>query len=77
MSFRCYQDIKTQTSAWEAALEATGSRAEDFRTLFADEPGELHFTACSSPYYLGLANATLWRERLVLQPRYLLLGGLE
>jgi hypothetical protein len=48
MSFRCYQDIKTQTRAWEAALEATGSRAEDFRTLFADEPGELLFTACGS-----------------------------
>ena len=33
-SFRCYQDIKTQTRAWEATLEATGSWAEDFRTLF-------------------------------------------
>jgi hypothetical protein len=59
MSFRCYQDIKTQTSAWEAALEATVSRAEDIRTLFTDEPGELLFAACGSPYYLGLANTTL------------------
>jgi glutamine---fructose-6-phosphate transaminase (isomerizing) len=66
MSYQCYEDIKTQAVAWAAALEATGSRAEDFRTLFADEPGELLFTACGSPYYLGLANVSLWRERLGL-----------
>jgi hypothetical protein len=52
MSFRCYQDIKTQTRAWEAALEAAGSRAEDFRTLFADEPA-----SCSSP---PAARRTTW-----------------
>jgi glucosamine--fructose-6-phosphate aminotransferase (isomerizing) len=68
MSYRCYEDIKTQASAWEAALAAVESRAEDLEKLFAEEePGELLFAACGSPYYLGLANATLWRERLGLR----------
>jgi glutamine---fructose-6-phosphate transaminase (isomerizing) len=64
MSYRCYEDIKTQASAWEAALAAVESRAEDLEKFFAEEPGELLFATCGSPYYLGLANATLWRERL-------------
>jgi glutamine---fructose-6-phosphate transaminase (isomerizing) len=68
MSYRCYEDIKTQASAWEAALAAVESRAEDLEKLFAEEePDELLFAACGSPYYLGLANATLLRERLGLR----------
>src|SRR5215204_1704732 len=67
MSFQCYEDIKTQASAWEAALTTVESRAEDFRILFAQEPDELLFASCGSPYYLGLANATLWQERLGLR----------
>jgi fructoselysine-6-P-deglycase FrlB-like protein len=67
MGYRCYEDIKTQASAWQAALAAVESRAEDLEKLFAVESGELLFAACGSPYYLGLANATLWRERLGLR----------
>ena len=67
MRYQCYEDITTQATAWKAALTAIDSRAEDFRAFFADEPGELLFTACGSPYLLGLANATLWRERLGLR----------
>jgi glutamine---fructose-6-phosphate transaminase (isomerizing) len=67
VSYQCYEDIKTQASAWQAALAAVESRAEDLEKLFAVEPGELLFAACGSPYYLGLANATLWRERLGLR----------
>jgi glutamine---fructose-6-phosphate transaminase (isomerizing) len=77
MRYRCYEDITTQAAAWKAALAAVEFRTEDIKTFFADEPDELLFTACGSPYYLGLANATLWRERLVLQARYILLGGPE
>jgi glutamine---fructose-6-phosphate transaminase (isomerizing) len=66
MRYRCYEDITTQAAAWKAALAAVEFRTEDFKTFFADEPDELLFTACGSPYYLGLANATLWRERFGL-----------
>jgi len=66
MRYRCYEDITTQAAAWDAALAAVDSRAEDLRTFFADEPSEMLFTACGSPYFLGLANATLWRERFGL-----------
>ena len=47
MSYRCYEDIKTQASAWEAALAAVESRAEDLEKLFAEEPGELLFAAAA------------------------------
>ena len=67
MGYQCYEDIKTQASAWKTALVAVESRAEDFQKFFAKKPGELLFAACGSPYYLGLANATLWRERLGLR----------
>jgi glutamine---fructose-6-phosphate transaminase (isomerizing) len=66
MSYQCYEDIKSQASAWEAALAAVESQAEDLEKFFAEKPGELLFAACGSPYYLGLANATLWRELLGL-----------
>lgn len=66
MSYQCYEDIKSQASAWEAALAVVESRAEDLEKFFAEKPGELLFAACGSPYYLGLANATLWRELLGL-----------
>lgn len=64
MSYQCYTDIRTQASAWEAALAAVDDRMGDLRELFADAPTEILFTACGSPYYLGLANAALWRERM-------------
>jgi glutamine---fructose-6-phosphate transaminase (isomerizing) len=66
MRYQCYEDIKSQASAWEAALAAVESQAEDLEKFFAEKPGELLFAACGSPYYLGLANATLWRELLGL-----------
>jgi glucosamine--fructose-6-phosphate aminotransferase (isomerizing) len=66
MSYQCYEDIKSQASAWEAALAAVESQAEDLEKFFAEKPSELLFAACGSPYYLGLANATLWRELLGL-----------
>jgi glutamine---fructose-6-phosphate transaminase (isomerizing) len=66
MSYQCYEDIKSQASAWEAALAVVESRAEDLEKFFAEKPSELLFAACGSPYYLGLANATLWRELLGL-----------
>jgi glutamine---fructose-6-phosphate transaminase (isomerizing) len=66
MSYQCYEDIKSQASAWEAALAVVESQAEDLEKFFAEKPSELLFAACGSPYYLGLANATLWRELLGL-----------
>jgi len=67
MGYQCYEDIKTQAVAWRAALAAVDSLAEDLAAFFAERPSELLFAACGSPYYLGLANAALWRERLNLR----------
>jgi glutamine---fructose-6-phosphate transaminase (isomerizing) len=67
MSYRCYGDIKTQARAWRAALAAVDSQAKDLTAFFAERPDELLFASCGSPYYLGLANASLWRERFGLR----------
>ncbi len=64
MNYRCYEDIKGQAEAWKAALSVVDERIEDVRGLAGDSPDDLLFTSCGSPYYMGLANATLWREKL-------------
>jgi glucosamine--fructose-6-phosphate aminotransferase (isomerizing) len=64
MSYQCYDDIKGQAGAWRAALAAVDERIEAVRALAGDPPEDLLFTSCGSPYFLGLANAALWREKL-------------
>lgn len=62
MTYQCYEDIKTQASAWEAALSAVDARAGDLGALFEPAPSELLFTSCGSPYFIGQSNVVLWRE---------------
>lgn len=64
MSYRCYRDIKEQAGAWKAALSAVDERIEKVRALVGDSTREVLFTSCGSPYFLGLATDTLWREAL-------------
>ena len=64
MSYRCYDDIKNQAGAWRSALVAVDERVEDVRALVGDLLEDVLFTSCGSPYYLGLANALLWKEEL-------------
>lgn len=63
MSYRCYEDIKGQADAWRAALAAVDGRVGEVRGLL-DGATEVLFTSCGSPYFLGLATAPLWRERV-------------
>lgn len=64
MNYRCYEDIKGQAGAWKAALAAVDERIEDVRALIGGSNTDVLFTSCGSPYYIGLANAALWREKL-------------
>jgi glucosamine--fructose-6-phosphate aminotransferase (isomerizing) len=67
MTYRCYEDIKGQASAWKAALKAVDERIEDVRGLIGRSDARMLFTSCGSPYFLGLATATLWREKLGME----------
>jgi glutamine---fructose-6-phosphate transaminase (isomerizing) len=67
MTYRCYEDIKGQASAWKAALRAVDERIEDVRGLISRSDARMLFTSCGSPYFLGLATATLWREKLGME----------
>jgi glucosamine--fructose-6-phosphate aminotransferase (isomerizing) len=62
MTYRCYEDIKGQADAWRAAIGAVEERIEAFRRL-AGGADRVLISACGSPYFMGLANATLWREK--------------
>jgi glucosamine--fructose-6-phosphate aminotransferase (isomerizing) len=64
MKYQCYEDIMTQDTAWRAALEVVDAREGEIKNFFSGMPDKLVFTACGSPYYLGLANMALWREEL-------------
>jgi fructoselysine-6-P-deglycase FrlB-like protein len=67
MTYRCYEDIKGQASAWRAALRAVDERIEEVRGLISRSDARMLFTSCGSPYFLGLATATLWREKLGME----------
>jgi glucosamine--fructose-6-phosphate aminotransferase (isomerizing) len=67
MTYRCYEDIKGQASAWKAALRVVDERVEDVRGLIGRSNARMLFTSCGSPYFLGLATATLWREKLGME----------
>ena len=67
MIYRCYEDIKGQALAWKAARRAVDERIEEVRGLVGRSDARMLFTSCGSPYYLGLATATLWRERLGME----------
>jgi glutamine---fructose-6-phosphate transaminase (isomerizing) len=64
VSYRCYDDIKNQAGAWKSALAAVDERIDAVRALVGDSVEDVLFTSCGSPYYLGLSNASLWREEL-------------
>jgi glutamine---fructose-6-phosphate transaminase (isomerizing) len=64
VSYRCYGDIRTQAEAWNAALAVVDEQVKEIRELLGQPPDDVLFTACGSPYYMWLSNATLWREKL-------------
>jgi len=57
-----YQEIMSQPTAWQNALDVTKSRALDLKTLTEDAE-QVIFTGCGSTYYLSLAAAALFQEQ--------------
>jgi glucosamine--fructose-6-phosphate aminotransferase (isomerizing) len=55
-----YQEIRTQTSAWAAVLDAARDSAQACQTFFAQgESNPLLFFGCGSTYYLSLTAASV------------------
>ena len=56
--FATYREIKSQTEAWEQALDVVGGvtlpKAHDY--------GQVIFTGCGSTYYLSVTAAALYQE---------------
>lgn len=64
MTYQCYEDIIGQASAWKASIQTVDEQASEIADFFAEPIDELVFTACGSPYYLGLSAARLWAEEV-------------
>lgn len=56
-----YEEIKSQTKAWENAISATTSQASEIKTI-TDRHDQIIFTGCGSTYYLSLAGAALYQS---------------
>ncbi|MCP4167764.1 MAG: SIS domain-containing protein [Chloroflexi bacterium] len=60
-----YQEITSQTTAWEEAIQLISSLTPDLQTLWHEGNYEnVVFTGCGSTYYLSLAGMSLWQESL-------------
>jgi glucosamine--fructose-6-phosphate aminotransferase (isomerizing) len=57
-NYATYREIKTQTAAWQNALEAASAASLPDPTNYA----QVIFTGCGSTYYLSLAAASLYQE---------------
>ena len=56
-------EIKTQTEAWQEALEVVAQQAKPLQNLWtAGNYRHIIFTGCGSTYYLALAAAALFQE---------------
>lgn len=56
-----YAEIKSQTKAWENALDVTWSKAPDIKVM-TDRFNQVVFTGCGSTYYLSLAGASQFQK---------------
>lgn len=58
-----YQEIMSQTLAWDGALTAVARQTHALQALWQQgKYGSVLFSGCGSTYYLSLAAAALWRE---------------
>jgi len=55
-----YNEIVTQTIAWQNAISVTNSKAVELKKL-TDQYDQVIFTGCGSTYYLSLAGAALFQ----------------
>lgn len=58
-----YQEIITQTQAWQGALEAVSNEIGGIKEIWKpNEITDVIFTGCGSTYYLSLGAAALFQE---------------
>jgi len=58
-----YQEIITQTEAWNGALQAVSDGKEDIKEIWKpNDITDVIFTGCGSTYYLSLAAAALFQQ---------------
>lgn len=55
-----YEEIKTQTEAWQNAISVTNAKAVELKKLI-DQYDQVIFSGCGSTYYLSLAGAALFQ----------------
>jgi glutamine---fructose-6-phosphate transaminase (isomerizing) len=59
-TYHTYTEIKSQTKAWQNALDVTSAQADALKNL-TKKYDQVIFTGCGSTYYLSLAGAALFQ----------------
>jgi glucosamine--fructose-6-phosphate aminotransferase (isomerizing) len=68
--YRSYFEITQQAEAWQECAEVITHQAESIRSFFDTmKPGEIIFTGCTSPYYIGKSAAAYWQSALGVPAR--------
>ncbi len=60
-TYHTYQEIKSQTKAWQNALEITIATANSIKRL-TTKYDQVVFVGCGSTYYLSIAGAALYQQ---------------
>ena len=68
--YKCYFEITEQAQAWQECAHVIADQAGSIRSFFDTmQPGEIIFTGCTSPYYIGKSAATYWQSALGIPAR--------
>lgn len=68
--YLCYSEITQQRDAWQQAVDHVLSARDELQRFFAaQQPDEIIFLACGSPYYLGQSAAMHWQRQLGVPAR--------
>ena len=69
-TYKCYTEITQQREAWQQAVDNVLSAGDDLKRFVSEQqPDEIIFLACGSPYYLGQSAAMHWQRQLGIPAR--------
>ena len=64
-TYKCYDEIITQASAWQQAVDQVTRKESELRRFFTDhQPTDILVVGCGSPYYMGESVSVYWQAAL-------------
>lgn len=64
VTYQCYPEIISQQSAWQQAVDEVNGKVRAIHQFFAkNQPTDILFTGCGSPFYLGETIRLYWQAQ--------------